>query len=284
MIAAVVRSPSSVASPSRRRRFRPALSRPRVVAALVAAGLACGAGLATAGTLPGVVEDLASAALAKVGISVPGGDDEASTGPGELQASAGPPSRAPKSGEIPALARKRKPAGVGKGAGVSAAANGGKGHAGQRRSAPDAPAGARSNAGKSDETVGTATRTTRAGVEQGAASSAAASKGKSRAGEQGLASSSRRPATRPSGGQETRDNARRRTRSTGPETARQSGSARGAPGSGNASNGQQGGAGSGGQGTGGSGNPGNGGQGGDPANGSAGPGGSGGDAGRNGRP
>ena len=160
MIAAVLRSPSSIASTSRRRRLRPALSRPRVVAALVAAGLACGAGLATAGTLPGVVQDLASAALAKVGISVPGGDDEAATSPGELQASVGTPSRAPKSDAISALARKTKRAGVGKGAGVSAAANGGKGHAGQRRPAPDAPAGARSNAGKSDETVGTATRTT----------------------------------------------------------------------------------------------------------------------------
>jgi hypothetical protein len=279
MIAAVVRSPTSIASPSRRRRsrrrFMPALSRPRV-AALVAAGLACGAGLATAGTLPGVVQDLASAGLAKVGISVPGGDDEAATSPGEHRASAVTPSRA----AVSVNARKAKRAEARKGSAISAAPRNAKGDAGQRGSASGAP----SDTAKNDEISGPARQTTRTAPVPVPATPAT-STGKSQGGPQRSAALTRRPVAPASGSTRAPDTARKRRSSAGTSTTRRSGSAGGAQGSGNASSGQQGGAvGSGGQGTGGSGNPGNGGQGGDPANGGAGSGGSGnGDTGR-GRP
>ena len=58
-----------------------ALSRPRMTAAFVALTLACSAGLASAGSLPGAAQDIASAMLAKVGISVPGPNEHAGTHP-----------------------------------------------------------------------------------------------------------------------------------------------------------------------------------------------------------
>ena len=59
-------------------RPRPFAARTRVaVASLVALGLALSGGLASAGALPEPAQRVASAALSKVGISVPTGDDEA---------------------------------------------------------------------------------------------------------------------------------------------------------------------------------------------------------------
>ena len=278
-IATVVRAPSGVASPAPRRRtrkrFMPALSRPRV-AALVAAGIACGAGLANAGTLPGVVQDFASAGLAKVGISFPGGDDEAATSPGEHRASAVTPSRA----AVSVNARKAKRAEARKGSTISAARRDAKGHAGQR----DSASGARSETAKNDEILGPERQTTRSGS-VAVPATPATSTGKSQGGPQRSAAGTRRRVAPASGSTRAPDKARKRRSSAGTSTTRQSRTAGSAQRSGNARSGQQSVAGgSGGQGTGGSGNPGNGGQGGDPANGGAGSGGSGnGDTGR-GRP
>jgi hypothetical protein len=76
-IADVVRSSSSTASYSPHECRNPIrLTRPRIAAALVAAVLACSAGLASAGALPDAIQEVASATLAKVGISVPDPGDK----------------------------------------------------------------------------------------------------------------------------------------------------------------------------------------------------------------
>ena len=274
-MAVVVRWSSTAAAPGPRRRSKPALRRPRMAAALVAAGLACSAGLASAGMLPGVVQDVATAGLATMGISVPGGDDEAAPGPSKRRASAGTPSRA----AVSVNARKPKRAEARNGSPISAARRDAKGHAGPRNS----PSGPPSDTGKNDEISGPVRQTTRTGPGAVGATPATSTR-KSQGGPQRSAALTRRPVAPASGSTRAPDNARKRRSSAGTSTTRRPGSAGGAQGSGSASSGQQGGAGgSGGQGTGGSGNPGNGGQVGDP-NGGAGSGGSGnGDTGR-GRP
>jgi hypothetical protein len=111
-----------------------------MTAALVAAALACSASLASAGALPGAAQDVASSMLAKVGISVPGPNDNAGTHPDERGTSstithATPDSTAGKGAEISELARTTELTGVDKGAAISAAASDGKSHAGQHSSA-----------------------------------------------------------------------------------------------------------------------------------------------------
>jgi hypothetical protein len=132
MVAAAVRSSSSSNASSPRRSFMPfALSRPRISAALVAVALACSAGLASAGALPGAAQDIASDMLAKVGISVPGPNENARTHPSGRGTSAETPSNAGQGSEISDLATTTELTGVEKGATISTAASEGKSQAGQ---------------------------------------------------------------------------------------------------------------------------------------------------------
>ena len=199
-----VRSSEPANSVSSRRFSVPfALSRARVVAAAVAAALATSAGLASAGSLPGAAQDVASDMLAKLGISVPGPNDNAGTHPDGRGSSASAPSTPSadnKGSEISELARTTEATGVEKGAVVSTAASGGKSRAGQNGSAA---ANAPATAGKGGEISELATSTESAGVEKGAAVSTAASEGVSQAGQQGSASGAGgggAPATSPAGG------------------------------------------------------------------------------------
>jgi hypothetical protein len=140
IVAAAVRSSLEARSQSPRRSFVPfALSRPRVTAALVAATLACSASLASAGALPGAAQDVASSMLSKLGVSVPGANENAGTHPDERGTSSPSTptseSTAGKGAEISELARTTELTGVDKGAAVSTEASNGKSHAGQHSSA-----------------------------------------------------------------------------------------------------------------------------------------------------
>jgi hypothetical protein len=131
IVARMVSTVGSSRSYSPRRSLMPiALSRPRITAALVAAALACTIGLATASALPGAAQDIASAMLAKVGISVPDPNDNAGTHPDVRGSSTVAPADTGKGSEISELARTTELSGRDKGAAISAAASGGKSKAG----------------------------------------------------------------------------------------------------------------------------------------------------------
>jgi hypothetical protein len=135
MISAAVRSSSSIHSVSPRTFSMPfALSRPRIAAAFVAVSLACTAGLASAGSLPGAAQDIASSMLAKVGISVPGPDEHAGTHPSVRGSSSDASSDASTGSEIGELATTTDLTGIDKGAAISSAASDGKSQAGQHGS------------------------------------------------------------------------------------------------------------------------------------------------------
>jgi hypothetical protein len=136
LIAATVRSsPRTDSSSSRRSRMSFALSRRRVTAALVAAGLACSAGLASAGALPGAAQGIASDMLAKVGITVPDPNEHAGDHPAVRGTSADDPATTGKGSDISDLATTTELSGVEKGAAISTAASNGKSQAGQHGSA-----------------------------------------------------------------------------------------------------------------------------------------------------
>lgn len=145
-IRAALRSPvhEDVASP--RRSLMPiALSRPRLAAIAAAAAFAATVGMASAGSLPEAAQDVASDMLAKVGITVPGPNDNAGTHPGarnDSPTAPATPAEAGKGAEISELARTTHLTGVEKGAAVSTAASEGKSQAGQHGSASGAGAGA----------------------------------------------------------------------------------------------------------------------------------------------
>jgi hypothetical protein len=128
-VASAVRSSSSTHSP-RRSFMSLTLSRPRITAALVAAALACTIGLASASALPGAAQDIASAMLAKVGISVSGPNDHAGTHPNVRGTSTVTPSDAGKGSDISDLATTTELSGVDKGAAISSAASEGKSQVG----------------------------------------------------------------------------------------------------------------------------------------------------------
>jgi hypothetical protein len=197
MVAAGVRSSSSIHSVSPRRFFTPfALSRPRITAAFVALTLACTAGLASAGSLPGAAQDIASSMLAKVGISVPGPDEHAGTHPGVRGSSSDASSDAVTRSDIAELATTTDLTGVDKGAAISSAASDGKSQAGQHGSASGGSAPVdTSNSG------GTGTADTASGGKssQGTSTADAASGGASSAGS-GNASSGEETADSASGG------------------------------------------------------------------------------------
>ena len=135
MVARAVRSSSSIHTASPRRFFMPfALSRPRISAAFVAVTLASTAGLASAGSLPGAAQDIASSMLAKVGISVPGPNEHAGTHPSVRGSSSDASSDAVTRSDIAELATTTDLTGVDKGAAISSAASDGKSQAGQHGS------------------------------------------------------------------------------------------------------------------------------------------------------
>jgi hypothetical protein len=269
-LAAVVRSTPSSASSQPRVRSKRGISRPRVVAVLVAAGLACFAGLASAGSLPGPVQDIVSATFDKVGISIPDAEG-ATNSSAPPRDHTGAPS-APRLGRTSTLAKKTTRARISKHttrpkqrpATVSA-----------HRSASKASVFTPPKADTSDEVVATAP---------------AVSPPKGSAAPPESAAPKKPQATPPGRYAATGAEARKRTSSatTKPATTKPATTPpdRREARSGNASSGQQRAAPpSGGQGAGGSGSAGSGQQGGDPANGGAGTGGSAsGNAGRNGRP
>jgi hypothetical protein len=132
LIAATVRSFPRTEPSTPRRSFMPfALSRLRLTAALVAAGLACSAGLASAGALPGAAQEVASEMLAKVGISVPGPNEHAGDHPSVRGKSAEEHAGRGKGSEISELATTTELTGVEKGAAISTVASNGKSQAGQ---------------------------------------------------------------------------------------------------------------------------------------------------------
>jgi hypothetical protein len=213
-MAAALRSPVHRNVASSRRSFMPfALSRPRLTAAVVAAAFAASVGMASAGSLPGAAQDVASEMLAKVGITVPGANDSAGTHPDVRGNSTSvpnvpiAPADAGKGAEISELATTTDLTGVEKGAAVSTAASGGKSQAGQHGSASGA--GSASTTAAPVETPnsgGTGTADTASGGKSstGTATANAASGGKSAAGSGNA-----------TGGQETADTASGGRSSTG---------------------------------------------------------------------
>jgi hypothetical protein len=136
MFAATVRPSPTTKSASPRRPLMPfALARPRLAAALVAAAMSCVAGLASAGSLPGAAQDVASAMLAKVGISVPGPNEHAGDHPNVRGRSGDTPSHGASRGGLAERATTPDFEGFHKGVDISGAASDGKSHAGKHGSA-----------------------------------------------------------------------------------------------------------------------------------------------------
>ena len=197
---AALRSPVPRNAASPRRSFMPfALSRPRLTSVVVAAAFAASVGMASAGSLPGAAQDVASEMLAKVGITVPGPNDNAGTHPdvrGNSTSVPSAPTDAGKGAEISELATTTELTGVEKGAAVSTAASGGKSQAGQHGSASATAAPV-----ETPNSGGTGTADTASGGKSatGTATANAASGGKSAAGS-GNASNGQETADTASGG------------------------------------------------------------------------------------
>jgi hypothetical protein len=121
---------------------RSSLHRVKPIAALVTIALTCTTGLALAGTLPGAAQDVASQMLAKVGVDIPGPNDNAGTHPsvrGQSDVSDDSTNHvnrpedagSGKGAEISTLATTTDLEGVDKGAAISTLASGGQSQAGQ---------------------------------------------------------------------------------------------------------------------------------------------------------
>jgi hypothetical protein len=176
-----------------------ALFRPRLTAAVVAAAFAASVGMASAGSLPGAAQDVASEMLAKVGITVPGANDSAGTHPdvrGNSTSVPIAPADSGKGAEISELATTTDLTGVEKGAAISTAASGGKSQAGQHGSVSGTSAPV-----ETPNSGGTGTADTASGGKSsaGTATANAASGGKSAAGS-GNASDGQETADTASGG------------------------------------------------------------------------------------
>ena len=192
LVAAAVRSSPSIRSLSPRRSFKPfALSRPRITAAFVAVTLTCTVGLASAGSLPSAAQDIASAMLAKVGISVPSPNEHAGTHPNVRGSSGGASSDASTHSEIGELATTTELTGIDKGAEISSAASDGKSQAGQHGSASGGSAPVETPNGGG---AGTADTASGGKSSQGTSTADAASGGASSAGsDNGSAGQSHKP-------------------------------------------------------------------------------------------
>jgi hypothetical protein len=240
-IAAAVRSFAPPVSTSRRSIMPFAPSRPRVAIAALVAALAATAGMASAGSLPGAAQDLASDILAKLGISVPGPNEHAGGNADVRGKSGSAPSTSDrgKGSDISELATTTDLSGVDKGAAISDAASEGKSRAGEDGNGSNAGENA-SETGKGSEISQLATSTDLTGVNKGAAISSAASEGKSQAGQHssGSSSSNGSPpvATPNSGGTGTADTASGGASSQGTSTGDAASGGASAAGSGNAAN------------------------------------------------
>jgi hypothetical protein len=147
---------------------RSTLHRFKLAGAAFAGALVCTTGLAFAGSLPGAAQDVASSMLSKVGVTVPGPNDNAGTHPsvrgnsspdasvsddGEANDEAAAENGAGKGPEISELATTTELTGVDKGAAISTVASGGKSQAGQEGQAT-ADHGARDGAATGNEASG----------------------------------------------------------------------------------------------------------------------------------
>jgi hypothetical protein len=160
--------------------------------------LTAGAASAATGSLPGAAQDAASAALAKVGITVPGTDEHAGTHPDTRGSSGehahGAPTGAPetpagdnsgKGSEISDLATTTDLTGVDKGAAISTDASGGKSQAGQHGQPTDDAAPASGSApvpAPNDGGTGTADTASDGASSQGTTQAGTSSDGRSGAG------------------------------------------------------------------------------------------------------
>jgi hypothetical protein len=230
MVVAAVQRSSGTPSLKPRRSFMPfALSRPRIAAASVAAALACTAGLASAGSLPGAAQDIASAMLAKVGVSVPGPNENARNHPnvrGRNSSSSG----AARS-DIADLATSTELTGVEKGAAISSAASNGTSQAGEHGVASETSAAVQTpNAGG----TGTADTASGGASSHGTSTADAASGGHSGAGS-GNAANGQETADSASGGHSSAGSG---NAANGQETADSASGGHSSAGSGNGSSGQ----------------------------------------------
>jgi hypothetical protein len=134
-LAAAVRSSPTTERPSR----RSIMPRIKLAAALAVTALVGTTGLAFAGSLPGAAQDVASAMLAKAGVTVPGPNSNAGDHPSTRGSSSehtgATPTSSGKGSEISDIARSDLTE-VEKGAAVSTAASDGKSRAGEEHSAP----------------------------------------------------------------------------------------------------------------------------------------------------
>ncbi len=184
MMAAAVRGPAGDDAPSPTKRLaRSSVSRVRIMSALVAAGLACGTGLAWAGALPGPAQDVASSVLAKVGISVPDDKNGLRQRPNGSRAGAATPSSHERSGEISRPAKTTEGAGGVHGSTASATPRDERSRAQQHDPGSGATGTADAEAEKGNEISELARTNKGTGGSHGSTVSAAASKGKSRAGQ-----------------------------------------------------------------------------------------------------
>jgi hypothetical protein len=157
MVAMAVRASSNIRSLSPRRSFMPfARSRLRIAAAFAAVTVASTAGLASAGSLPGAAQEIASAILAQVGISVPGPNEHAGTHPSVGGSSGDVSSDAATGSEISELATTTDLTGIDKGAEISSVASDGKSQAGQHGSASSGSAPVDTPNGGGTDTADTA--------------------------------------------------------------------------------------------------------------------------------
>ena len=141
VIAAIHAKPPIASVPSGRKSV---ITKVKLAAAGLAGALSLTTGLAAANALPGAAQQVASDALAKVGVSVPGPNDHAGTHPDTRGKSSDHPAATTQSddangsqptdnkgSDISNLAHTTDATGVDKGAAISTDASGGKSQAGQ---------------------------------------------------------------------------------------------------------------------------------------------------------
>jgi hypothetical protein len=171
----------------RRRPVKSRRSRFALSLALSGAALVATSGLAYAGALPGAAQDTAKSVLAGLGVTVPGPNQHAGTHPDTRGNPAAAPGHATtgdtssgkgKGAAISTLARTTTATGHDKGAIISAAASGGKSHAGN----PPGGASAHQSAGSDQGGTGTADGASGGRDSHGSSTAHAASDGHSSAG------------------------------------------------------------------------------------------------------
>jgi hypothetical protein len=147
---------------------RSTLHRFKLAGTAVAAALACTTGLAFAGSLPGAAQDVASSMLTKVGVTVPGPNENAGTHPNvhgtsspdaavsdDTEANDAPAENGEgKGAEISELATTTELTGVEKGAAISTLASAGKSRAGEQGEATAGHSAATDGAATADEASG----------------------------------------------------------------------------------------------------------------------------------